>query len=145
VDADGNGVYAEGVWRPDNPTKQNTPAMETVSQLSCQRYGGKALVGSEAWCLQAEATTSDGILSVHTTWLKVVEWSKTQLIAIDDGPICLTAQVICDLKNKTVMDLDVRKPNATGWLNSCKEVPDRQTYYFQNTMDYYVKKVFADE
>jgi hypothetical protein len=32
--------------------------------------------------------------------------------------------------------LDVRKPEATGLGNACKLVPDRQSYYLRDQVDY---------
>jgi hypothetical protein len=132
-------VSVTGVWRPDNPTKQNR-LIEAVYKLTCFRHGGKALVGTEAWCLDATASVPVGMLDLSTTWLKVIEWSSTQLIAIDDSPDCITTQTIVDLQSGTVSGLDIRKPKATGLNNICKSLPDRQTYYLQDKTDYFVNK-----
>ncbi len=136
------GVSVSGVWRPDNPTKKNE-LVEAVTQLSCYRHGGKDLIGTEAFCLQAMAMAPDGLLDVSTDWLKVIEWSDTQIIAIDDSSICLTSQTIFDLKRKTVIALDIRKPEAQGFKGACKLLPDRQTYYFQDKADYFAHKIAA--
>ena len=117
--------------------------MEAVTQLSCFRHGGKGLVGTEAFCEEASASAPDGMLTVGTNWLKVVESSDTRIIAIDNSPICLTSQLIFDLKRKTVTALDIRKPEARGFNNVCDLLPDRQTYYFQDVTDYYVQKQLA--
>src|SRR6266852_3492326 len=132
-------VYAKGVWRPDNPTKKNEP-LEAVTELSCFRHGGKVLAGTEAFCLQAMAMSPGGLLDVSTDWLKVVEWSATQIIATDDSSICLTSQTIFDLKRKTVIALDIRKPEAQGLGGACNLLPDRQTYYLQDKVDYFAQK-----
>jgi hypothetical protein len=132
-------VSVEGIWRPDNPTKQNE-VIEAVTSISCSKHGGTDLVGTDAWCLEASASAPMGILTVDTFWLKVVEWSSTQIIVIEDSPICVTSQTIFDLRNKTVMSLAVRKPDAKGVSNVCQIVPDRQTYYFQDKADYYLNK-----
>jgi|GEM_PF-6003417 len=136
------GVSVKGLWRPDNPTKKNEP-MEAVTELSCFRHGGNDLVGTEAFCLQVTAMVLDkavGTLDVSTEWLKVIEWNETQIIATDDSSICLTAQTIFDLKRKTVIALDVRKPEAQGLGGACNLIPDRQTYYLQDVVDYFAKK-----
>ena len=134
-----NLVSVTGVWRPDNPTKQNK-LIEAAYKLTCFRHGGKALVGTEAWCLDATASVPMGMLDLSTTWLKVIEWSSTQLIATDDSPDCITTQTIVDLQSGTVSGLDIRKPKATGLNNICKSLPDRQTYYLQDRTDYFLKK-----
>jgi hypothetical protein len=137
LDKDGGWVIVSGVWRPDNPTKKNELA-DAVAELSCFRHGGKDIVGTEAFCLQAMAMSPDidGLLGVSTTWLKVVEWNATQIIATDDSNTCLTSQVIFDLKRKTVISLNVRKPEAGGGCN----FPDRQTYSLQDKEDYFEQK-----
>ncbi len=139
---DRNSVSVTGVWQPDNPTERNKP-VESVSELSCFRYGGQSLVGTEAFCLDATAVLIDGmdrLLNVSTRWLKVIEWSETQIIATDDSPVCLTSQTVFDLKHKTVIALDVRKPDTQGLAGACNLLPDRQTYYLQDQVDYLARK-----
>jgi hypothetical protein len=142
VDKDGGWVSGSGVWRPDNPTKKNE-LVEAVTELSCYRHGGKELVGTEAFCLQAMAISPNGLLDVSTDWLKVIEWSSTQIIATDESSICITSQTIFDLKRKTVIALDIRKPEAQGLAGACNLLPDRQTYYFQDKADYFAHKIAA--
>ena len=132
-------VYVTGVWRPDNPTKKNE-LTEAVVELTCFRHGGEELVRSEGFCLQAMATSVNGMLVPSTQWLKVLEWSNTQIIASDDSSICVEAQTIFDLKRKTAIALDVRKPEAKGLNNACDLLPDRQTYYLQDVVDYYAQR-----
>jgi hypothetical protein len=136
---DKDSVFVKGVWRPDNPTKKNE-LTEAVTDLSCFRHGGRSLVGTEAFCLQVTAMVIDKtneMLDVSTEWLKVVEWNETQIIATDDSSICLTSQTIFDLERKTVIALDVRKPEAQGLRGACNLIPDRQTYFLQDAVDYY--------
>jgi hypothetical protein len=138
-------ITVMGVWRPDNPTKNNEP-IEAVTELSCFRYGGRDLVGTQAFCLQATAmiaSKTDGMLYVSTEWLKVVQWDKAQIIATDDSSICVTSQTVFDLQRKTVIALDVRKPEAQGLNGACNLVPDRQTYYLQDVPDYYASKLVS--
>jgi hypothetical protein len=143
LDKDGGSwVSVSGVWRPDNPTKKNQ-LVEAVTELTCYRHGGKDLVGTEAFCLQAMALSPDGLLDVSTDWLKVIEWNDTQIIATDDSSICLTSQTIFDLKRKNVIALDIRKPEAHGLGGACNLLPDRQTYYFQEKIDYFAHKIAA--
>lgn len=139
------GVSVKGLWRPDNPTKKNE-LMEAVTELSCFRHGGHQLVGTEAFCLQVTAQVIDKaneMLDVNAQWLKVIEWSETQIIAADDSAICLTSQTILDLRRKTVIALDIRKPEAQGLGGACNSIPDRQTYYLQDLVDYYARKLIA--
>jgi hypothetical protein len=140
LDKDGGWVSVSGVWRSDNPTKKNE-LIEAVTELYCYRHGGKDLVGTEAFCVQAMAMSPGGLLDVSTGWLKVVEWSATQIIATDDSSICLTSQKIFDLKRKTVIALDIRKPEAQGLDGACKLLPDRQTHYLLNKVDYFAQKI----
>ncbi|MGA8224382.1 MAG: hypothetical protein WB780_22240 [Candidatus Acidiferrales bacterium] len=142
LDKDGGWVSASGVWRPDNPTKKNE-LVEAVTELDCYRHGGKELVGTEAFCLQAMAISPNGLLDVSTDWLKVIQWDATQIIATDDSSICITSQTIFDLKRKTVIALDIRKPEAQGLQGACNLLPDRQTYYFQDKVDYFAHKIAA--
>jgi hypothetical protein len=139
VYSDPDEVSVEGVWRPDNLTKHND-VVEAVTSFKCFRHGGKDLVGTEAWCLQASAWAPSGMLDVSTDWLKVIEWSDTQIITTDDSSICLTSQTIFDLKRKTVIALDIRKPEAKGLFDTCKILPDRQTYFLQDKWNYFVAK-----
>ena len=139
---DGDWVSVSGVWRPDNPTKKNE-LVEAVTELSCYRHGGKDLVGTDAFCLQATAIAPHRQLDVSTDWLKVVEWNPTQIIATDDSSICLTSQTIFDLKRKTVIALDIRKPEAQGFAGACNLLRDRQTYYLQDKVDYFAQKYAA--
>ena len=142
LDKDGGWVSVSGVWRPDNPTKKNE-LVEAVTELDCYRHGGKELVGTEAFCLQAMAISPNGLLDVSTNWLKVIQWDATQIIATDDSSICITSQTIFDLKRKTVIALDIRKPEAQGLQGACNLLPDRQTYYFQDKVDYFAHKIAA--
>jgi hypothetical protein len=136
-------VSAKGVWRPDNPTKNNK-LVETVTELSCFRHGGKDVVGTEAFCLEATADMLDGTLDVGTRWLKVVEWNQTQVIATADSRVgCVTSRTTFDLKRKTVIALDIRKPEAQGLAGACNVLPDRQTYYFQDRAVYFAHKIVA--
>jgi hypothetical protein len=137
---DSDFVWGDGVWRPDNPTKKNE-IIEAVTHYQCSRTGGRQLTGTEAWCLEVSANNTYGMLDVGVEWLKVVEWDEKQVIAVNDNPICLSQQVIFDVKRKTAISLDVRKPEAKGFGDVCKLQPDRQTYYLQDKADYYTRKL----
>jgi hypothetical protein len=136
---DGGRVWGEGVWRPDYPNRSNE-GIETVTHYYCSITGGMELVGTEAWCLEASASSPYGMLDVGVEWLKVVSWDDKQITAVNDSTICLSQQVIFDVKRKTAIALDVRKPEAKGVFEVCKKVPDRQTYYLQDKANYYIRK-----
>jgi hypothetical protein len=136
---DAQSVWGDGVWRPDIPTKKNE-IIEAVTHYQCNRTGGRQLSGTEAWCLEATANNTYGMLGVGVEWLKVVEWDDKQIIAVNDSPICLSQQVIFDVKHKTAISLDIRKPDAKGFADVCKLQPDRQTYYLEDTVEYYTRK-----
>jgi hypothetical protein len=73
----------------------------------------------------------------------VIQWDAAQIVATDDSSICLTSQTIFDLKRKTVIALDIRKPEAQGLGGACNLLADRQTYYFQDKADYFSQKIAA--
>ena len=59
------------------------------------------------------------------------------MVVISDGsPECLISKTFFDLKRKTVTGLDIRKPEAKGLADSCKLLPDRQSYYLRDRVDY---------
>lgn len=128
-------VSVDGVWEPDNPTKQNELFFAVV-HLVCYRHGGQAIVGTDSFCVSATATPFGATLHVDSSFLQVALWNKAQIMISDDEPICVISQTTFDLTSKTVVGLDIRKPNAKGLLDSCKALPDRQTYYLRDKVDY---------
>lgn len=67
-------VQVDGVWEPDNPTKQNE-VMPSVVQIKCYRHGGREFAGSDPFCVVAVATPVAGTIHVESNWFKVVEWN----------------------------------------------------------------------
>ena len=130
-------VKVDGVWEPDNPTEKNRLVFSVI-HIECYRTGGRDIVGTDSFCVTAEATPIMGTISVDTGWLKVVEWSKTEIIMVDDSPECIISQTTIDLTSKTAIGLDIKKPNAKGLFDSCKILPDRQTYYLRDKVDYHL-------
>jgi hypothetical protein len=132
-----NPIYlkVDGVWEPDHSTKQNELVFAVVS-IQCYRHGGKDSVGSDPFCVVATAMPIAGTLSVDANFLKVIEWNAKEIITLDDSADCVTSQNTFDLTSKTVVGMDIRKPNAKGFLDSCKLLPDRQTYYLREKVDY---------
>ena len=128
-------VKVDGVWEPDNPTKQNELVFGVVS-VQCYRHGGREFVGSDPFCLVATATPVAGTISVDANWLKVIEWNDKEIITVDDSPICIISQNTFDLTAKTLVGMDIKKPKAKGFLDACKVIPDRQTYYLRDKVDY---------
>src|SRR5712692_4636870 len=135
----GDFVSVDGFWEPDNPNKQNevTP---TAIHMECNRHGGKEanLVKTEAFCVAATAMIGPGGIGLIAglIWYGVTSWSDTEIVISDDSPICITSKTFFDLKRKTVTGLDIRKPEAVGFAGSCKALPDRQSYYLRDAIDY---------
>ena len=63
-------------------------------------------------------------------------WLEEEVETSDDSSICLTSKTFFDLKRKTVTALDIRKPEAKGFADACKLLPDRQSYYLRDRVDY---------
>jgi len=137
----GDSVFIDGVWEPDSPTKQNE-LIPAVLHLECKRHGGKPLTGTEAFCVAATASAPVfGRLHADLGWLSVTSWTSTEIIVMDESPICIRSETIIDLRRKTAIGFDVRKPEARGLGDSCKLLPDRQTYYLRDRDDYYANHV----
>jgi hypothetical protein len=134
----GDILTVDGFWEPDNPTKQNE-VVPTAVHIQCFRHGGKEanLTRTEPFCIVATATAGSGILMADSSIFEA-SWSDDEVVITDDAPICLTSRTFFDLKRKTVTGLDVRKPEATGLGNTCKLLPDRQSYYLRDRVDYWL-------
>jgi len=126
----------EGFWEPDNPAKENA-IVPTAIHMECYRHGGKEgnLTKTEAFCVVATAMAPDGLLMADFTF-QGASWSDDEVVISDDSPICLINKTFFDLKRKTVTGLDIRKPEARGFADSCKLLPDRQSYYLRDRVDY---------
>jgi hypothetical protein len=135
---DGNTIFVDGFWEPDNPTKQNELA-PTAIHIGCFRHGGKEanLVRTEAFCIVATAMAPTGMLMADFSFQEA-SWSNDEVMISDDSSICLINKTFFDLKRKTVTGLDIRKPEAKGFADSCKLLPDRQSYYLRDRIDYAV-------
>lgn len=132
----GDMLSVDGFWEPDNPTKQNE-MVSTAIHMQCFRHGGKEanLVKTEAFCIVATAMAPDRTLVADFSFQEA-SWSDEEVVISDDSPICLTSKTFFDLKRKTVTGLDIRKPEAKGFADSCKLIPDRQSYYLRDRVDY---------
>jgi hypothetical protein len=133
----GDMLIVDGFWEPDNPTKQNEVA-PTAVHIQCFRHGGKEanLVKTEAFCIVATAMMAPSGFLMADSSLMEASWSDDEVVISDDSPICLTSKTFFDLKRKTVTGLDIRKPEAKGFADSCKLLPDRQSYYLRDRVDY---------
>jgi hypothetical protein len=127
-------ISVDGFWEPDNPTEQNE-LVPTATHIECYRHGGKVLVGTEAICMTASASTAGGLLRADSS-LNSASWSNDEIVISDNHPICLISKTVFDLKRHTVTALDIRKPEAEGLGGACKIIPDRQTYYLRESVDY---------
>jgi hypothetical protein len=129
-------IVVDGFWEPDNPTKQNE-LVSTAVHIECFRHGGREgnLVKTEAFCIVATAMAPTGILMADFSFAEA-SWSDDEIVISDDSPICLINKTFFDLKRKTVTGLDIRKPEAKGFADACKLLPDRQSYYLRDRVDY---------
>jgi hypothetical protein len=127
-------ISVDGFWEPDNPTKQNE-LVPTANHIECYRHGGKELVGTDAICITATAMAPSGTLAANFS-MDSASWSNDEIVISDSHPICSTNKTFFDLKRKTAIALDVRKPEATGLGDACKLIPDRQSYYLRDQVDY---------
>jgi hypothetical protein len=132
----GDMLIVDGFWEPDNPTKQNEVVPSAV-RVECFRHGGKEanLVKTEAFCIVATAMAPTGILMADFSFAEA-SWSDDEVVISDDSPICIISKTFFDLKRKTVTGLDIKKPEAKGFADSCKVLPDRQSYYLRDRVDY---------
>jgi hypothetical protein len=110
----------------------------TAVHIQCFRHGGKEanLVKTEAFCIVATAMMAPSGFLMADSSLMEASWSDDEVVISDDSPICLTSKTFFDLKRKTVTGLDIRKPEAKGFADSCKLLPDRQSYYLRDRVDY---------
>lgn len=132
---EGGSVWGDGVWRPDNPNK-NHKITQAVTHYQCSITGGTQLVGTEVWCREASANNPSGMLGIRVERLKVVEWDDKQIIAANDSSVCLSSEVIFDVKRKiaTALDLGNKMPRVSSTPE--KGFPTVR-YYLQDTADYY--------
>jgi hypothetical protein len=125
-------VAVTGVWQSDIPANNKQKDIDTVSKLTCFDDGGEALVKSKAFCVETTAMWLNGMLNPDLSFLKVIRWDDAEIIAEDNEPICLKSLTIFDLKRKTVIGVNIRKPEAKGLANVCESLPDRETLYLRS-------------
>jgi len=126
-------VSIEGVWEPANPTEKNRFLLFGVDRIECWRTGGRVLLGTDSFCVTAEAIQKTETIDVDINWWKVVEWNEAEIIMVDDSPFCNISQTTIDLISKTATHLDLSKPNAK---HGCI-FPYKETYYLRDGVDYH--------
>jgi hypothetical protein len=137
VDVMGDFVSVHGYWEPDNPTKHNE-LVPTENDIQCFRHGGKEanIVRTEGYCIVATAQMVNGHPHAEFSFEAITSWTEDEIVISDSSSICLVTKTIIDLKRKTAIALDVRKPEARGFADTCKMLPDRQSYYLRDEVDY---------
>lgn len=134
----GRFLYADGVWRSDNPNEK-VEKLDSVTHLECYKSGGQEIVGSEAYCMEAGATILNDIPNVQVTYYGVVSWDADKVIASDSPadpfPICIWTQITINLRDKSIMATDNRKlgKGHEGLNNACEKIPLAQTYHLFDT------------
>jgi hypothetical protein len=130
----GDSLIAEGTWRPESQIEK-TDFPDSVSHLECYKAGGRHLVGSNAYCMQATALILfNDIPGVDVHYLPVIRWDKEMIIAADSPtaptPICVWSQITINLRVKTITATDTRKQGKghEGLNTACEKVPLAQTY-----------------
>jgi hypothetical protein len=128
-------LTAEGVWRPDDLNDKTEIAFDSVLRLECYKHGGKDLVGSDAYCMQATAQIEFGNPAIDVTYYPVLTWSEDKVMAAESStkpfPVCIWTQITVNLHDHSVMATDTRKlgKGHEGFGNSCESMPLAQTFH----------------
>ena len=131
---------ADGVWRADNLNDKTELSFDAVTRVECYKHGGKALVSSDAYCMQATASIVLGMPDIQVEYLPVVIWDQEKVIAASSStaalPICTWTQITINLHDHSIMATDARKlgKGHEGINNSCELVPLAQTYHLVEKM-----------
>jgi hypothetical protein len=134
-----NFLTTEGVWRSDNLNEKTELAFDSVTRLECYKHGGRDLVGSDTYCMQATVSITLGKNpDIQIDYLPVLTWDKEKVIGADSAtaafPICTWTQITVNLQDHSVMATDTRKlgKGHEGFNNVCEEVPLAQTYHLMD-------------
>jgi len=133
-------LFADGVWRADNLNEKTELSFDAVTRVECYKHGGKDLVSSDAYCMQATASIIIGMPDIQVDYLPVVVWDQDKVIAASSStaalPICTWTQITINLHDHSVMATDTRKlgKGHEGINNSCELVPLAQTYHLMEKM-----------
>ncbi len=142
----GDFLNAEGVWRADNLNEKTENAFPSVTRLECYKHGGKDLVGSDSYCMQANAEIVFGHPHIGVTYYPVIAWDKDRVIAADSPtaafPICIWSQLTINLRDHSIMATDTRKlgKGHEGLGNSCEAYPLAQTYHLVDSAEEFARR-----
>jgi hypothetical protein len=135
----GDFLTADGAWRPDDLTDKNELAFDAVVRLECYKTGGKQIVGSDAYCVEATAQIiGGGLPNIDVLYFPVKRWDKDMVIASDSPtnpfPICTWSQITISLHEKSIMLTDTRKlgKGHEGINNTCEKLPLSRTYHLMD-------------
>ena len=136
----GDFLFADGVWRTDNPTEGIERSVTSVAHLECYKSGGQQIVGSDSYCMEATGTITFGdIPSVDVSYYSVVSWDANRVIASDSPtaafPICIWTQITINLHDQSIMATETRKlaKGHEGFKKVCETLPLAQTYHLLDT------------
>jgi hypothetical protein len=136
----GDFLNADGVWRADNLNDKTELSFDAATRVECYKHGGKVLINSDAYCMQATASIVLGMPDIQVDYLPVVVWDQEKVIAASSStaafPICTWTQITINLHDHSVMATDTRKlgKGHEGLNNSCELVPLAQTYHLVEKM-----------
>lgn len=146
LDLFGDFLVAEGVWRADNLNAETENAFNSVTRIECYKHGGKGLVNSDAYCMQATAMIAFDMPSIDVTYYPVLTWDNDKVIAADSStapfPICTWTQITVNLHDHSVMATDTRKLSKghEGFKNACEKVPLAQTYHLMDKEQEFLRR-----
>jgi len=115
----GRFLFADGVWRPDNPTEKGEK-LDSVTRLECYMSGRER----DRWqpSILYGGDWDDHIREYSqrmVTYYSVVSWDAGRVIASDSPttafPICLSTQITINLHDQSIMATDTRKLWSTNF------------------------------
>ena len=118
-------VAASGKWKPPSgKSSDDLPARHAV-EIKCY------LEIKE--CFEAIAQIVAGEPQVSLQSYRIIEWDKNGLIAEDGSPICLTARLLINFQEQSVLAIDTPKKDAKGMplgggKNACQLENRTRTY-----------------
>jgi hypothetical protein len=133
-----NFLFSEGVWRADNANEKTESPFDSVTRLECYKHGGKELVRTDAYCMEATAQIELGMPAINVTYFPVLVWDEEKVIAAESPteqfPICIWSQITINLHEHSIMATDTRKlgKGHEGFNNACEAMPLAQTYHLMD-------------
>jgi hypothetical protein len=138
----GDFIIAEGVWRADNLSEKTELGVSAVSRLECYKTGGRQIVGSEPYCMEAIAKAiGEDFPDIEVDYFPVIRWDKDFIIAANlttaPFPICVWTQITVSLREQSIMATDTRKlgKGHGGFNNVCEKMPLAQTYHLMDKVE----------